>query len=105
HCFANCSKVFFAWGSLQETACRSQPSAFSRYWSARDWIEASLYRTNGRGVRLFRAQQCPLWVKSGHWGNATACPLYPQKRTIAVRRPDQLGRASVFGIERTRSTS
>src|SRR5262249_36313123 len=51
---------------LQETACRSQPSAFSRYWSARDWIEASLYRTNGRGVRLFRAQQCPLWVISGH---------------------------------------
>jgi len=26
--------------------------------------------------------QCPLWVKSRHFGMSERCPLYPQKRTL-----------------------
>src|SRR5262249_6036391 len=25
--------------------------------------------------------ECPLWVKSRHWGTSDQCPRYPQKRT------------------------
>src|SRR5215831_18506641 len=31
------------------------------------------------------SRSCPLWVKSGHCGAATRCPLYPQKRTLIER--------------------
>ena len=27
-------------------------------------------------------QECPLWVKSGHWSTSASCPLYPQKQTL-----------------------
>src|SRR5262245_13036030 len=30
--------------------------------------------------------QCPLWVKSGHWGTSEQCPLYPQKQTLELSR-------------------
>ena len=30
------------------------------------------------------SRSCPLWVKSRHHGASTQCPLYPQKRTLAL---------------------
>src|SRR6516225_8238905 len=31
--------------------------------------------------------ECPLWVKSGHWGRLESCPLYPRKRTQSCASP------------------
>jgi hypothetical protein len=28
--------------------------------------------------------ECPLWVKSGHCGMSTSCPLYSSKQTFAA---------------------
>src|SRR5215469_5237163 len=37
------------------------------------------------GAAIF-SDECPLWVKSGHWGTSDRCPLYPQKLTLELGR-------------------
>src|SRR5262249_44012814 len=44
-------------------------------------------RTDGGKLAQPREQlQCPLWVKSRHWGRRDRCPLYPQKQTLELSR-------------------
>jgi hypothetical protein len=40
------------------------------------WFDVSARRAIHR--------QCPLWVKSRHYGLKSRCPLYPQKRTFCA---------------------
>jgi hypothetical protein len=39
------------------------------------------------GMRQTR-RECPLWIKSRHYGANLRCPLYPQKRTLPGRQLD-----------------
>src|SRR5262249_2107098 len=44
-------------------------------------------------------RECPLWVKSGHWGTSEQCPLYPPKADIGRRASDvrQVPKADING--------
>src|SRR5262249_37576531 len=45
-------------------------------------LQAVVFSATKRETYLGRS--CPLWVKSGHCAVSGRCPLYPQKRTLAV---------------------
>ena len=42
-------------------------------------------------------RRCPLWVRSGHWGTSSECPLYPQKRTLELSLVDVANTTGGFG--------
>ena len=51
--------------------------------------------------------ECPLWVKSRHWGKSEQCPLYPRKRTLPAlfmsTRPSPLWRCASMAVTAGRS--
>jgi len=51
--------------------------------------------------------ECPLWVKSRHFGLGQGCPLYPQERTLldtplSSSEPVRSGSAQVWGLATVR---
>ena len=53
-------------------------------WSGRAPAPPTKERTCCVARKIRR--QCPLWVKSGHFGVPKRCPLYPQEQTLELSR-------------------
>ena len=50
--------------------------------SQEEVVERSMREVDAHRKGYVPRIQCPLWVKSRHVQCKTACPLYPQERTL-----------------------